>query len=152
VDTLFRSDDKLLSSLQKLGWELETESPEEEQDVAMLRETCARLIKFTVEGIRTKLDRIYLESLEISAQTRATTRVAPDEVSALQEELESLYAEILPVAQMTTEQQFLEPALKSLAAKSGQGLARSAQATSYVSCNCVAVNIPQLTHADPRMP
>lgn len=93
-----------------------------------------RLIKFTVEGIRTKLDRIYLESLEISAQSPTADRVSPDEVSALQVELESLYSEILPVAQMSAEQQFLEPALKSLAAKNGHGLVKSAQATSYVSC------------------
>ncbi|KAK4155765.1 hypothetical protein C8A00DRAFT_41688 [Chaetomidium leptoderma] len=132
MGTLFDSDDKLLSSLQKLGWELKTEDAEEQDDVAMLREACARLIKFTVEGIRTKLDRLYLESLELSTQSGTTNRVSPDEVSALQEELESLYAEILPVAQMSTEQQFLEPALKSLAAKNGQGLARSAQATSYI--------------------
>jgi hypothetical protein len=149
METLFDSDDKLLFSLQKLGWELETEDAEEQQDVAMLRETCARsvvsrclseqtltharLIKFTVEGIRTKLDRVYLESLEHSAQSGSNTRVTADEVASLQEELESLYAEILPVAQMSTEQQYLEPALKNLAAKNGQGLARSAQAINYVS-------------------
>ncbi|KAK3302676.1 uncharacterized protein B0T15DRAFT_487707 [Chaetomium strumarium] len=132
VDSLLCSDDKLLSSLQKLGWELQTEDTEEQEDVAALREACARLIKFTVEGIRTKLDRIYLESIEQSVQSRPSNRVSADEVSALQQELESLYAEILPVAQMSTEQQFLEPALQSLAAKNGQGLARSAQATSYI--------------------
>jgi hypothetical protein len=103
-----------------------------------------RLIKFTVEGIRTKLDRIYLESLELSAQSGATTRVPNDEISTLQEELESLYAEILPVAQMSTEQQFLEPALKSLAAKNGHGLAKSAQATSYVG----DINMPKSFSAD----
>ncbi|GAB1319962.1 HAUS augmin-like complex subunit 3 N-terminal domain-containing protein [Madurella fahalii] len=132
VDALFHSDDKLLSSLQKLGFELETEDPEVQGDVAMLRETCARLIKFTVEGIRTRLDRIYLESLEVPPQSSASNRVSLDEVSTLQEELESLYAEILPVAQMSAEQQFLEPALKALAAKNGQSLAKSAQATSYI--------------------
>ncbi|KAH6635925.1 hypothetical protein F5144DRAFT_160823 [Chaetomium tenue] len=131
VDTLFRSDDKLLSSLQKLGWELETEDGEEQNDVALLREACARLIKFTVEGIRTKLDRLYLESLEMSSQSRPP-RVSADQVSALQEELESLYSELLPVAQMSTEQQFLEPALKSLATKNGQSIAKSARATSYI--------------------
>ncbi|KAK4123022.1 hypothetical protein N657DRAFT_672083 [Parathielavia appendiculata] len=133
VETLFRSDDKLLSSLQKLAWELETEDAEEQADVAVLRETCARLIKFTVEGIRTRLDRIYLESLELPVQSGSSSRVTADEVAALQAELESLYAEILPVAQMSTEQQFLEPALKSLAAKNGQRLARSALATSYLT-------------------
>ncbi|KAK0711931.1 hypothetical protein B0H67DRAFT_602550 [Lasiosphaeris hirsuta] len=132
VDTLLHSDDKLLSSLQKLGWELETEDPEEQDNVVMLRETCARLIKFTVEGLRTKLDRTYLEALESSMRSGATRRVSPNEVSSLQEELESLYAEILPVAQMAAEQQFLEPALKNLALKHGQGLAKSDEAIAYI--------------------
>ncbi|AEO55642.1 hypothetical protein MYCTH_2087011 [Thermothelomyces thermophilus ATCC 42464] len=130
AENLFSSDDRLLSSLQKLGLELEAENDEEQRDVALLRETCARLIKFTVEIIRTRLDRLYLEALEPPTKS-APTKVSTDEVSALQEEVESLYAEILPVAQMSTEQQFLEPALRSLAAKNGQTLARSAQAISY---------------------
>ncbi|KAK4244785.1 hypothetical protein C7999DRAFT_43609 [Corynascus novoguineensis] len=130
AEALFSSDDRLLSSLQKLGWEIETENDEEQHDVVLLRETCARLIKFTVEGIRTRLDRLYLEALESCAKS-PSVGVSADEVSALQDELESLYAEILPVAQMTTEQQFLEPALKSLAAKNSRELARSVQATSY---------------------
>ncbi|KAK4160671.1 hypothetical protein QBC43DRAFT_111515 [Cladorrhinum sp. PSN259] len=132
VDSLFRSDDKLLSSLQKLGWELETEDPEEKNGVVMLRETCARLIKFTVEGLRTKLDRVYLECLEEARNSRGNSRVAPGEVSAMQEELESLYAEILPVAQMSVEQQFLEPALKKVEAKNGQSQLESKQATEYI--------------------
>ncbi|KAK0622579.1 hypothetical protein B0T14DRAFT_150219 [Immersiella caudata] len=132
ADALFHSDDKLLSSLQKLGWELETEDPEEQDNVITLRETCARLIKFTVETVRTKLDRIYLESLDSSMRSGATRRVSADDVSALQEELESLYAEILPVAQMSVEQQFLEPALKNLAARRGQGLAKSEEAITYM--------------------
>lgn len=48
VDTLFRSDDKLLSSLQKLGWELETEDGEEQNDVSLLRETCARFVHLAI--------------------------------------------------------------------------------------------------------
>ncbi|KAK0737235.1 hypothetical protein B0T21DRAFT_438557 [Apiosordaria backusii] len=129
VDTLFRSDDKLLASLQKLGWELGTEDPEEQNHVVMLRETCARLIKFTVEGVRTRLDRIYLETLE--RNSGSNSRVSPGEVSSLQEEVESLYSEILPVAQMSVEQQFLEPALKKVEAKNGQEQAKSKQATGY---------------------
>lgn len=87
----------------------------------------------TVEGIRTKLDRIYLESLESSAESAAADSASADEVSAVQQELESLYSEILPVAQMSVEQQFLDPALKSLAAKKSDDRARSARATGYVS-------------------
>ncbi len=42
VDGLLHSDDKLLSSLQKLGWELETGDPDEEAAVDELREICMR--------------------------------------------------------------------------------------------------------------
>ncbi|KAL2270533.1 hypothetical protein VTJ83DRAFT_2717 [Remersonia thermophila] len=131
VDSLLRADDKLLSHLQRLAGELETEDAEEKQDVAVLRETCARLIKFTAERVRTRLDRIFLEALETAAR-KGTSRVPSEEVTSVQSELESLYAEILPCAQMSAEQQFLEPALKSVAEKSARRQATSAQATSYI--------------------
>lgn len=42
VDGILSSDDKLLSSLQKLGWELDQQDPEEAQTVERLREVCMR--------------------------------------------------------------------------------------------------------------
>ncbi|ROV98347.1 hypothetical protein VMCG_07173 [Cytospora schulzeri] len=132
VDEIYQSDNKLLSSLQKLGWELDTEDPEETESVDKLRGICARLIKYTVECIRTKLDRSYLESLESYVGPDGSNDAAKDEVHALQDELESLYSEILPVAQMSVEQQWLEPSLRSLSAKRGQSLGRSAEALVYM--------------------
>lgn len=133
VEEILLSDNKLLSSLQKLGWELDTEDPEETESVGKLREICARLIKYTVECIRTKLDRSYLESLGSYVDSRAADHAVTDEVHALQDELESLYSEILPVAQMSVEKQWLEPSLRSLSAKNGQSLGRSVEALTYVS-------------------
>ncbi|GKT52702.1 vacuolar H+/Ca2+ exchanger [Colletotrichum tofieldiae] len=130
LDSLLHSDDKLLLSLRKLGLELETEDPEDRENVERLREICMRLIKYTVETVRTKLDRLYLEALS-SAHHDGVTSHPSDDVKTSQEELESLYAEILPVAQMSVEQQYLEPALKSLSSKNGQSLHRSAAAVVY---------------------
>ena len=91
-----------------------------------------RLIKHTVEGIRTRLDRTYLEALNVDE--RPTDREEDvKEVTELQEELESLYSEILPVAQMSTEQQYLEPALREISVQNGQGQERTAKAVKYVS-------------------
>lgn len=42
LDSLLHSDDKLLSSLRKLGLELETEDPEDRENVEKLREICMR--------------------------------------------------------------------------------------------------------------
>lgn len=138
VDEALQSDDKLLSSLQKLGWELETEDYEETDTVAQLREICARLIKYTVECIRTKLDRTYLESLQSLSKSGPDNEASVEEIKALQDELESLYSEILPVAQMSVEQQWLEPSLRSLTAKTGQGLGHAAVSIQYVSLSALA--------------
>ncbi len=93
----------------------------------------SRLIKITVETIRTRLDTTYLSALATAAQSHSPNSNADhDEVDALQAELESLYAEILPVAQMAVEQQHLDPALRSIAARSGQTLRKTASALAYV--------------------
>ncbi|KAF6836722.1 hypothetical protein CPLU01_03516 [Colletotrichum plurivorum] len=134
VDTLLHSDDKLLLSLRKLGLELEEEDPEDRANVEKLREICMRLIKYTVETVRTKLDRLYLEALSAAHRGEAASAPSDDanDAKALQDELESLYTEILSVAQMSVEQQYLEPALKSLSNKNGQSLGRTAAAVVYI--------------------
>lgn len=133
IEGMLHSDDKLLSSLQKLGWELDTEDPEETQSVTKLRDICALLIKYTVECIRTKLDRVFLEALELIPSSGISDKAAKEDVTAQQEELEELYSEILPVAQMSVEQQWLEPSLRSLSSKNGNSVGRSAEALAYVS-------------------
>lgn len=133
IDGMLHSDDKLLSSLQKLGWELDTEDPEETESVTKLRGICALLIKYTVECIRTKLDRVFLQALEAFSTSGASDGAAKENVIAQQEELEELYSEILPVAQMSVEQQWLEPSLRSLSSKNGNSLGQSAEALAYVS-------------------
>jgi hypothetical protein len=135
VSSLLAVDDKLLSSLQKLGWELETEDPQEKEDVRKLQDICARLIKHSVEACRTRLDRIYLESLEAASSANGHRAVQGEDISTVQDELESLYSEILPVAQMSVEQQYLTPALKSLSSRNGKSFDKTARAIDYVSCS-----------------
>lgn len=92
----------------------------------------SRLIKHTVDCVRTRLDRVYLNALqEPVAETHGEEQ--HPEGAELQEELESLYAEILPVSQMATEQEYLEPALKEIEVRSGVGQVRTEEAVEYVS-------------------
>lgn len=86
-----------------------------------------------MEGVRTRLDRIYLESMcdLLPCTDNATLEIA--ESTALQEELESLYSEILPVAQMSTEQQFLKPAIRAISKQNNQSRARFSKAIDYVN-------------------
>ena len=129
VDSILRSDDKLLSSLQKLAGDLHPVRSEDEETISRIRNLCARLIKHTVEGIRTRLDRIYLDAL-----VNSTIRHGKDDeaLGGMQDELESLYSEILPVAQMSAEQQFLGPAVREIAAREVQAQKRCIKAINYV--------------------
>lgn len=140
VDGLCRLDDKLLASLQKLGWALAApDNADEQQTIGQLRDICLRLIKHTVESVRTKLDRIYLEAVEAASEADSSGRSSSGRkgddaaaVAALQDELESLYSEILPVAQMSVDQQYLDPALKAISRKNGRNTERSLLALDYV--------------------
>ncbi|EJT69857.1 hypothetical protein GGTG_12740 [Gaeumannomyces tritici R3-111a-1] len=80
--------------------------------------------------IRTRLDRVYLEAVE-SALSSETLAASVDDVKAVEAELEELYTEILPVAQMSAEQQFLEPMVQSLRERDASNLARSSEAMNY---------------------
>jgi hypothetical protein len=103
-----------------------------------------------VEGIRTKLDRIYLETLNSS--NTLNSHGSDQESHDLQEELESLYSEILPVAQMSAEQQYLEPALKTIAASNGQGQERSLKAVKYVCSQALYMHVTnRMFYVDTRL-
>lgn len=146
VDSILKSDDKLLLSLQKLASDLDPGRPEDEATITRIRELCARLIKHTVEGIRAKLDRVYLEALSNAPDDHG---VDEQEINGLQEEVESLYSEILSVAQMSAEQQYLEPALQTMKAANGQGQERSVKAVQYVWSSVTFANTLANMHVDP---
>ncbi|POS86726.1 hypothetical protein EPUL_001394 [Erysiphe pulchra] len=111
ISNILQLDDRLLSSFQKLASDLDENLPENEETIERVKDLCARYIKFTVEGMRTKLDRIYLEALKDPSNNQ-NSQENVQQAQELQEELESLYSEIQPVAQISVEQQFLEPAMR----------------------------------------
>ncbi|PON29957.1 hypothetical protein TGAM01_v201323 [Trichoderma gamsii] len=130
---IFRADDKLLANLQKLGWELEQPDPDETLKIDKLRETCSRLVKITVETVRAKLDTTYMDTL---VEAERSGRVQPsthDEVQALEAEVDSLHSEILSVAQMSVEQQYLEQALQTVSTEGGQSAMRTSKALEYIN-------------------
>ncbi|KAG6105759.1 hypothetical protein E4U31_001249 [Claviceps sp. LM219 group G6] len=133
VSALLQSDDALLSGLQKLGWELEQPDVDEERAVEKLREICLRLITMTVQTIRARLDTIYLETLVAAENSGAMKPATGQEVTELQEEVESLYSEISSVAQISIEKQYLEPALQSIATKNGRSLSKTVSSLNYVT-------------------
>lgn len=119
---ILKDDDRLLSDLQRQASSLSPEDPAEEEAAQRVQNLCVRLIKYTIEGVRTRLDRVYLESID-EEQGGDLDEIDPA-VGELQAELESLHSEILPVAQMSTEHQFLKPAAVARAARGAAASAR----------------------------
>ncbi|OTA02449.1 hypothetical protein A9Z42_0028290 [Trichoderma parareesei] len=129
---IFRADDKLLANLQKLGWELEQPDPDETSKLDKLREICSRLVKITAQTIRAKLDTTYMETLVEAERSGRVKPSTDDEVKALEAEVESLHSEILSIAQLSVEHQYLEPALTTVSAEGGQNAMRTTNALAYI--------------------
>lgn len=89
-----------------------------------------RLIQCTVEMTRCRLDRTYLEAL--GAASLSPGEADAGEVEALREEVDSLYAEIFPVVQMSVENQFMRPAERRVRGREARALGNSAVAIDYV--------------------
>lgn len=85
-----------------------------------------------MEGVRLRLDRAYIEALGVYQVERKTTPKNEQEVMELQAELDSLYSEILPVAQMSAEQRYLDCAVRAIASQDKQGLEKSKTIIEYV--------------------
>lgn len=131
---ILHSDDKILASLKNLSGALQQGSSGVDDYSEKIKQLCASLIKYTVEGVRVKLDRLYIEGLEgRSGSLDDGADVQSEEMAGLKAELESLYSEIVPVAQMSAEQRYLQIALRSIAARGGHGAERSKKITAYVS-------------------
>ncbi|KAH0490730.1 hypothetical protein TgHK011_002186 [Trichoderma gracile] len=129
---IFRADDKLLANLQKLGWELEQPDPDETSKLDKLREICSRLVKITAQTIRAKLDTTYMETLVEAERSGRVKPSTDDEVKALEAEVESLHSEILSIAQLSVEHQYLEPALTTVSTEGGQNAMRTSNALAYI--------------------
>jgi prefoldin subunit 5 len=73
--------------------------------------------------------------METLVEAERSGRVKPstdDEVKALEAEVESLHSEILSIAQLSVEHQYLEPALTTVSAEGGQNAMRTTNALAYV--------------------
>lgn len=92
-----------------------------------------RLVKITVETVRAKLDTTYMDTLVEAERSGRVQPSTDDEVKALEAEVDSLHSEILSVAQMSVEQQYLEQALQTVSAEGGQSAMRTSNALEYVS-------------------
>ncbi|KYK56451.1 hypothetical protein DCS_03451 [Drechmeria coniospora] len=135
ISDALQSDDELLVRLQRRAQELDQSDVDDAQSmVDKLRDGCTRLINLTAEAIHIKMDTAYLDALMTTEESpEMDAAVTVDKAEALRQEIESLYSEILPVAQMSIHQQHLEPAMELVKERKGQSLDRTAAALTFMN-------------------
>ncbi|KAJ5946262.1 hypothetical protein N7454_003101 [Penicillium verhagenii] len=112
LSTRLKNDDKVLAALESMMPEVKSNNIDAStvKRAAHLSETLA---DYSAEEIHYRLDRLYLESIG-TGDMNPTHELEGETVSALEEELESLYPEIEILAEMSTKQQFHEPILREI--------------------------------------
>lgn len=119
LSTQLKQDDKMLAGLEALisGIKL---NGSDASTVKRTADLSAMLADTTAQEIHYRLDRLYLETIQSGRSDYGQTAVEDEAVSAIQEELESLYPEIEILAEMSTKQQFQEPILREIRHEHGQ--------------------------------
>lgn len=105
VASKLKNDDRRLAAAESLAADLES-SREDGLLLQRAGELAGTLAQLRSEEIYTRLDRIYLESL---SESSSTGQPAEEEISLLEQDLDSLYPEIEVLAQMAARQQYEQP-------------------------------------------
>jgi hypothetical protein len=119
LSTQLKQDDKILAALETLISGTNSRGG----DACTVKRTAdlsAMLADTTAQEIHYRLDRLYLEKIQSGESDYGRAAVENETISALQEELESLYPEIEILAEMSTKQQYHEPILRDIHHEHGQ--------------------------------
>ncbi|OOF92350.1 hypothetical protein ASPCADRAFT_55097 [Aspergillus carbonarius ITEM 5010] len=110
-----KEDDNLIADLEMFASRIEI-TEQDETNVKQALERSAALARYVADEIQCRLDRLYLESLQVgSGETQAETVPVEDgALVALEKELESLYPEIDILAEVSSRQKFAEPMIGEL--------------------------------------
>ncbi|KAF8468975.1 hypothetical protein BDZ91DRAFT_781917 [Kalaharituber pfeilii] len=110
---LFANDDKVLAKLERLAEETPVgamDDSSKEDVIKRMRMMTARLAYLHITTIRTRLDRVFLETLNCPPALAPPEDPSHSEyLQALKSDLESLDTEIPAVAKMSSEAEFLKP-------------------------------------------
>ncbi|PTU18641.1 hypothetical protein P175DRAFT_0443309 [Aspergillus ochraceoroseus IBT 24754] len=133
LTTRLKDNDKILADMERLAAGVKS-SDNDASIVKRTSELSATLAQYVAEEIYYRLDRLYLEKALDSRQATsdALTDQENDAISGLEVELESLYPEIDVLAEMSTQQQFVEPILRELQNHHGQLRIASHQKLDYI--------------------
>ncbi len=132
ITELLRKDDKILFELEKATGE-EDVPKDQGKMAARVEHLCSTLAALKSQAIQCRLDYIYLEAQ--NSPIPATVRGSTDdeaELLSLQEELDSLYSEIAPVAEMAVQQEFKEPIMLAMNERQYEAITQADRRLEYV--------------------
>ncbi|KAJ5084277.1 hypothetical protein NUU61_008856 [Penicillium alfredii] len=113
LSTRLKQDDKTLVGLEALISGIKSHG----NGASTAKQTghlAAMLADYVAEEIHYRLDRLYLEAIQSKSEPHPDATVEDETITALEDELESLYTEIEILAEMSTKQQFNEPILREI--------------------------------------
>ena len=127
-----RHDDRLLSKLERFPVGLKSFDGSKRELTARSRISCKKLATYVADGIRCRLDRVYLEASRSRGKSWVTTDDT-DLTSSVEEEMNSLYSEIAAVAEMSVNCEFEIPLLSQFRHKQTQDAEYTASVLDFVS-------------------
>ncbi|EDN10970.1 predicted protein [Histoplasma mississippiense (nom. inval.)] len=106
-----KDDNQSLQSLEKMVSIIQIDTADKELS-ARATELTAKLSRYLVEEVHSRLDRVYIEYLQSNAP--GIDEGDEEALATLQEEINSLYSEIEILSEMTTQQEYKVPILRAL--------------------------------------
>jgi hypothetical protein len=99
----------------------------------LIRVLYARLATYRAEALRCRLDRLYCETTGKVRDDHQKDEASEEEIHSLQAELQSLYPEIISLAEMSAQQEHVKPILSEIS-QNGQSIEQgNAAKLEYVS-------------------
>ncbi|KAL7626482.1 hypothetical protein AAE478_003254 [Parahypoxylon ruwenzoriense] len=137
LESTFPSYDHILSRLKALHWELSYDTVEDEVILYTARRHASQIVLSLATKCRASLDTVFLEAASTYNQNAPYVsdyaRAINDERNAVHAEIQSLWDEMVPLAHMVVEKDFLKPILKRIEMCNEQQTVRDATISVYTS-------------------
>ncbi|KAI1396025.1 hypothetical protein F4819DRAFT_153849 [Hypoxylon fuscum] len=137
LESSFSSYDHILSKLDALYGELGKDTMDEDAILHTARSHASQIVLSLATKCRTSLDTVFLEASHTYRKHAQSTpnidRAINDERAAVYAEIQSLWDEMVPLAHMVVEKEYLKPILNKSEMGSERQSARDATIATYTS-------------------
>ncbi|KAI0480745.1 hypothetical protein GGR56DRAFT_288229 [Xylariaceae sp. FL0804] len=132
----FTDYDRILEKLQSLGSELDYDADKDETILRDARRSANQIIMAMTNHCKSSLNTVFIESARVYNKncpgTPSSRQTAAEERLAVSSEIESLWEEVIPVAHMAVEGQFLTPIIRKVKAAAQTKAERNSTISSYI--------------------